>query len=114
MIGAQAGEVQKAGMDAGKRGREGAGPSGPQSKRGAPGAGGWEMDDDLAEEAFGARASEGLQDDDMDAEDVDERLLEEELELHLGEAGRNWERPAPPCMTPATDSIGGLLVPAAW
>ena len=65
------------------------------------------------DEAYGARAPEGLQDDDMDAEDVDERLLEEELELQLGEAGRNWERPPPPPITPATDPIGELVFSGA-
>lgn len=41
----------------------------------------------------------------LDAEDVDQRLVEEDLELHLGEAGRNWERPAPPPLDTATQSI---------
>lgn len=34
-----------------------------------------------------------LEDFDLDMDDVDERLLEEELELELGVAGRNWKRP---------------------
>ncbi len=43
-----------------------------------------------------------------DGEDVDERLLEEDLELHIGEAGRNWKRPAPPPLNPASKSLGAL------
>ena len=97
-------------MDAAKRRRDGNGPSAPHPKRVPPNAGSGDVDDELVDEAFGARAPEGLQDDDIDAEDVDERLLEEELELQLGEAGRNWERPAPPPITPATDPVGELLL----
>lgn len=89
-------------MDTSKRGLEGPVPPGPPAKR-ANGSGG--MDDDLVDEQFEA-VPEGLED---DAEDVDIRLLEEDLELHLGEAGRNWERPAPPPIDPKNDSIGNLL-----
>ena len=41
-----------------------------------------------------------------DADDIDQHMLEEDLELHLGEAGRNWERPAPPPLDPSTQSLG--------
>ncbi len=82
-----------------KRELEGSGPQGPPAKR-PNGSGG--MDDELVDEQFEA-VPEGLED---DAEDVDIRLLEEDLELHLGEAGRNWERPAPPFIDPKADSLG--------
>ena len=64
-----------------KRRREGGGPeSEPPFKRanGAPIS--LEEEDQL--ESF-----------DLDAEDVDQRFVEEDLEVELGEAGRNWERP---------------------
>ena len=35
----------------------------------------------------------------------DQHLLEEDLELHLGEAGRNWERPAPPPIDTSVQSL---------
>ena len=41
----------------------------------------------------------------LDAEDMDERLMEEDLEVDIGEAGRNWERPPAPDLDPGTDSI---------
>ena len=44
-----------------------------------------------------------------DADDIDQHMLEEDLELHLGEAGRNWERPAPPPLDPSTQSLGEVL-----
>ena len=47
-----------------------------------------------------------------DADDIDQHLLEEDLELHLGEAGRNWERPAPPPLDPSMQSLGELLSPS--
>ena len=32
----------------------------------------------------------------LEAEDVDQRFVEEDLEIEMGEAGQNWERPAAP------------------
>ena len=88
-------------MDATKRGLEGAGPSGPPLKRRNDSGG---AEDELVEQQFEA-VPENLED---DGEDVDVRLLEEDLELHLGEAGRNWKRPDPPPRNTATDSLGRL------
>lgn len=85
-------------MDTSKRSFEGAGPSGPPMKR-QNDSGGVE---ELVDEQFEG-VPENLED---DGEDVDVRLLEEDLELHLGEAGRNWKRPDPPPRDPATDSLG--------
>ncbi|KAK9916868.1 hypothetical protein WJX75_008145 [Coccomyxa subellipsoidea] len=84
-------------MDTSKRSFEGAGPSGPPMKR-QNDSGGVE---ELVDEQFEG-VPENLED---DGEDVDVRLLEEDLELHLGEAGRNWKRPDPPPQDPATDSL---------
>lgn len=86
-------------MDTSKRSLEGAGPSGPPLKRLNESGG---LEDEPVDEQLDA-VPENLED---DAEDVDERLLEEELELHLGEAGRNWKRPAPPPLNSATQSLG--------
>lgn len=71
-------------------------PSGPMSggpprKRGS----GYQEDDDI--EDFGAF------DDDME---MAMQPPEEEVEVELGEAGRNWMRPAPPQLDPAKDKIG--------
>ena len=33
-------------------------------------------------------------------------MAEEDVELDLGEAGRNWRRPDAPAVIPATDSLG--------
>lgn len=69
-----------------KRRREGADPapeSEPPFKRASGGPISLEEEDQI--ESF-----------ELDAEDVDQRLVEEDLDLELGEAGRNWERPKAP------------------
>jgi hypothetical protein len=38
-------------------------------------------------------------------EDEDQRLLDEDLEIELGEAGRNWERPPVPAFDPQQESL---------
>lgn len=54
-------------------------------------------------------------DDDLDLEaglideDEDQRLLEEDLEIELGEAGRNWERPPVPAFDPQNESLSAAL-----
>ena len=55
-------------------------------------------DDDLIEDAFGM---DGVED------DVEEMLaqVEEVEEGALGEAGKNWQRPPPPPLNPATDTL---------
>lgn len=61
------------------------------------------------------QGSGGLEDD-LDAEldaqqdqnaedDVDAMMLDDDIELHLGEAGRNWTRPEPPPLDPQKDSL---------
>ena len=92
-------------MDASKRGREGPGPSGPPQKKGS---GSGEMEDEVLDEQLEGRPQQALPEDELDIDDVDERLLEEELELHIGEAGRNWERPAPPPLNPAAEALSAL------
>ena len=63
-----------------------------------PGAGGGE--DDLIEEQLAAEAE-------VDYEDQDVRMVEEDLDVELGEAGRNWERPPVPPHNPQATSLGG-------
>jgi hypothetical protein len=89
-------------MDASKRGLEGSASENPPAKR-LNGSG--SVEDELIDEQFNA-VPEGIED---DAEDLDVRLLEEELELHLGEAGRNWERPEPPPLDTKLESFGETL-----
>lgn len=88
-------------MDSSKRRLSGPAPGGPAQKRPnipAPGA----IEDDAIEEQVGL-LPESPED---DADDIDQHMLEEDLELHLGEAGRNWERPAPAPIDPSTQSLG--------
>ncbi|CAL8467309.1 g6846 [Coccomyxa elongata] len=85
-------------MDSTKRTLEGPTPSGPPLKRQHDSGG---VEEELLDEQF-ETVPENLED---DGEDVDERLLEEDLELHIGEAGRNWKRPAPPPLNPASESL---------
>lgn len=92
-------------MDSSKRRLSGAAPTGPASKRPSVPAGPQENEEEPIEEQV-ALLQESPED---DADDIDQHLLEEDLELHLGEAGRNWERPAPAPINPATDSLGKLL-----
>ncbi len=67
------------------------------------------MDEEVLDDQLEGRAQQALPEDELDIDDVDERLLEEEeVELHIGEAGRNWERPAPPPLNPAADALSEL------
>ena len=62
------------------------------------------------------RGSGGLADDleaeidneqDLAEEDVDAMMFDDGIELELGEAGRNWERPEPKPHDPKNDKLGG-------
>ena len=89
-------------MDSSKRRLSGAAPRGSAQKR--PNAA---VVKDLEEEPTEEPVTvlpESPQED--DADDIDQHLLEEDLELHLGEAGRNWERPAPPPIDASVQSLG--------
>ena len=89
-------------MDSSKRRLSGAAPRGSAQKR--PNAAVVKaVEEEPAEEPV-AVLPESPQED--DAEDVDQHMLEEDLELHLGEAGRNWERPAPPPIDVSVQSLG--------
>ncbi|KAK9824535.1 hypothetical protein WJX72_011160 [[Myrmecia] bisecta] len=77
-----------------KRSWQGGGSKGPPAKR-PSGSGG--MDDDLVAQSFEADA-------DVADEDIDLHI-EEEMEIDLGEAGRNWERPAAPAINPQKDPL---------
>ena len=88
-------------MDSSKRRLSGPGPTGTSQKRpnvSAPGT----VEEEAIEEQM-AVLPESPED---DADDIDQHMLEEDLELHLGEAGRNWERPAPPPLDPSAQSLG--------
>jgi hypothetical protein len=41
-------------------------------------------------------------------EDVDAIMFDDDIELHLGEAGRNWTRPEPKPHEPRKDKLGTL------
>lgn len=43
-------------------------------------------------------------------EDEAGRQASEDIELHLGEAGRNWERPPAPALDQRTDSLSAKLL----
>ena len=44
---------------------------------------------------------------DLAEEDVDAMMFDDGIELELGEAGRNWERPEPNPHNPKKDKLGG-------
>ncbi|CAL5224971.1 g7745 [Coccomyxa viridis] len=88
-------------MDSSKRRLSGPGPTGTSQKRPNVSAPGVAVEDEAIEEQM-AILPESPED---DADDIDQHMLEEDLELHLGEAGRNWERPAPPPLDPSTQSL---------
>ncbi|KAK9843469.1 hypothetical protein WJX81_004288 [Elliptochloris bilobata] len=80
------------------------GPKGgePPMKRGGGsggGSGSGAIDDDMVEAHF-AVEPEGL-----DIDDEDQHLQMADIDVDLGEAGRNWERPLPPPLDPRSDSI---------
>ena len=89
-------------METSKRPWQGAQTGGPPMKRGGGaggGSGSGAIDDDMVEAQFAAEP-EG-----MDVDDEDQHLQMADIDVDLGEAGRNWERPAPPPLDPRADSI---------
>lgn len=50
------------------------------------------------------------QQDQLAEDDVDAMMLDDDIELHLGEAGRNWTRPEPPPLNPKKDSLSRCFV----
>ena len=77
-----------------------AGGAQPPAKRATLGV----AEDELAEEEF----QEAEEVDEL-PEDLDEQLAEADVEVELGAAGRNWERPPVPEVDPRRDSLGELL-----
>ena len=61
------------------------------------------LDEDLEAELDAAE-------DQQAEEDVDAMMLDDDIELHLGEAGRNWERPAPEPHDPKKDTLGACVL----
>lgn len=47
---------------------------------------------------------------DLAEEDVDAIMFDDGIELELGEAGRNWERPEPKPHDPRKDKLGRSLL----
>lgn len=77
-----------------KRPWQGHGSGGPQAKKQNTGTSFHEsLEDELDLEA-------GLADD-----DEDQRILDEDLEIELGEAGRNWERNPVPAFDPQLEPL---------
>ena len=70
----------------------------PSAKRPSRGSGG--LDEDLE---AGINNEQELAE-----EDVDAMMLDDGIELELGEAGRNWERPEPTPHDPKKDKLGDL------
>ena len=68
----------------------------PSAKRPSRGSGG--LEEDLEAEVD---AEQDLAEDDFDA-----MMLDDGIELQLGEAGRNWERPEPAPHNPKKDKLG--------
>ena len=68
----------------------------PFAKRPSRGSGG--LEDDLEAEIDNEQ--------DLAEEDVDAIMLDDGIELELGEAGRNWERPEPKSHDPKKDKLG--------
>ena len=66
----------------------------PSAKR--PGSGG--LEEDLE--------SELIAEQDLAEDDVDAMMLDDGIELQLGEAGRNWERPEPAPHDPKKEKLG--------
>ena len=65
------------------------------------------------------RGSGGVQEDleaeidneqELAEEDVDAMMFDDGIELELGEAGRNWERPEPKPHDPKRDKLGRSLL----
>ena len=70
----------------------------PSAKRPNRGSGG--LDEDLEAEIDNEQ--------DLAEEDIDAMMFDDGIELELGEAGRNWERPEPKPHDPKKDKLGGI------
>ena len=70
----------------------------PAKRPGSQGSQG--MEEDLEAEL------DAQQQDQMGEDDFDTMMLDDDIELHLGEAGRNWTRPEPPPVDPKKDALG--------
>lgn len=74
----------------------------PSAKRpSGQGSGGLEEDLDAELDA-----QQQQQQDQMGEDDFDTMMLDDDIELHLGEAGRNWTRPEPALVDPQKDALG--------
>ena len=94
-------------METSKRPWQGAGDGGPPMKRGGGaggGSGSGAIDDDMVEAQFAAEP-EG-----MDVDDEDQHLQMADIDVDLGEAGRNWERPPPPPLDSRAESISACTL----
>ena len=69
----------------------------PAAKR--PSAGSGALEEDLEAEL-------DAEQDQQAEEDVDATMFDDDIELHLGEAGRNWTRPEPKPHDPRKDKLG--------
>ena len=68
----------------------------PYAKRASRGSGGLEEELDAEIDA----------EQDLAEDDVDAVMFDDGIELQLGEAGRNWERPEPKPHNPKQDKLG--------
>lgn len=73
-------------------------PEGPSSAGSRP-SGGPSYEDDLVDDELDAELED-------QGEDEAGRQNSEDVEMHIGEAGRNWERPPAPVLDERTDSLG--------
>ncbi len=76
-------------------------PDAPPAKRASGGSGA--LDEDLETEL-------DAEQDQQPEEDEDAVMLDDDIELHLGEAGRNWERPEPKPHDPRKDRLGRFVI----
>ena len=72
----------------------------PSTKRPSRGSGG--VEEDLEAEIDNEQ--------ELAEEDVDAMMFDDGIELELGEAGRNWERPEPKPHDPKMDKLGRSLL----
>ena len=73
----------------------------PPAKR--PSGGSGALEEDLEAEL-------DAEQDQQAEEDVDAIMFDDDIELHLGEAGRNWTRPEPKPHEPRKDKLGALAL----
>ena len=76
----------------------------PAAKR--PSGGSGALEEDLEAEL-------DAEQDQQAEEDVDAIMFDDDIELHLGEAGRNWTRPEPKPHDPRKDKLG-MFADAFW